>query len=53
MNKAVTTESNLEYKIFGGIQMAERLTPDFGSGHDLRALGSSPAPGSILSGESA
>ena len=29
------------------------LTPDFGSGHDLRVLGLSPASGSLLSGEPA
>jgi len=34
-------------------QLIEQLALDFGSGHDLRVLGSSPASGSVLSGESA
>lgn len=34
-------------------QCNRHLTPDFGLGHDLRLLGSSPVMGSALSGESA
>ena len=34
-------------------QLVERLTLDFGSGHDLRIMGLSPMLGSMLSGESA
>ena len=34
-------------------QLVECLTLDFGSDHDLRVLGSSPALGSVLDGESA
>lgn len=29
-------------------QLVEHLTPDFSSGHDLRVVSSSPAPGSTL-----
>ena len=34
-------------------QSVEHATLDFGSGHDLGVLGSSPMWGSVLSGESA
>ena len=34
-------------------QSVKHLTLDFDSGHDLRMLGSSPAAGSMLRGESA
>ena len=34
-------------------QSVEHPTLDFGSGHDLRVLGSSPTSNSMLSGESA
>ena len=32
-------------------QSVKHLIPGFGSGHDLRIVGSSPALGSLLSGE--
>ena len=34
-------------------QLVKHLTPDFGSGHDLRVVSSSPASGSLLGMESA
>jgi len=34
-------------------QSVKHLTLDLGSGHDLRVMGSSPASGSALDGESA
>jgi len=33
-------------------QLGKRQTLDFGSGHDLRVLGSRPGSGSVLSGDS-
>jgi len=35
------------------VQLVKRLALDFGSGHDLRVLGSGPVLGSVLSEESA
>ena len=34
------------------VHLGQRPTPDFGSGHDLRAVGSSPASGSALTARS-
>ena len=34
-------------------QLVEHLTLDFGSGHDLRVMGSSPVLGSVLSVQTA
>lgn len=36
----------------GVAQLEKHLTLDFGSGYDLRVVGSSPMPGSSLSGSS-
>ena len=46
-------QSDVTRHLGWGDQSVEHLTLDFGSGHGLRVVGSSPASGSLLSTESA
>ena len=51
-----TPQLSTERRTFQGAWVAQSVkcpTPGFGSGHDLRAVRSSPALGSVLSGEAA
>jgi len=52
-SKTLKTKSQVNIYFWGHLGGSVSYASAFGSGHDLRVLGSSPMLGSLLSGESA